>query len=71
MKVLRVPDVVERTGLSRTTIWRRVRAGKFPAPVVLGTTVLGVQTIGWVESEIDDWIAALPRRTYEENSGAG
>ena len=57
--MLRPPQVVRRTGLSRTTIWRRVRAGKFPAP-----TVLGVNAIGWPASAIDEWLAARPRRNY-------
>ena len=35
-RILRIPEVVEITGLSRTTIWRRVKSGDFPAPVRLG-----------------------------------
>ena len=40
--MLRAAEVMARVGLSRTTIWRRVRAGTFPAPVELG-----VNSIGW------------------------
>ncbi len=58
-KMLRPPEVMARTGLSRTTIWRRVRADTFPAP-----TELGENSIGWPESEISDWLAKRPRRTY-------
>ena len=57
--MLRPPEVMTRTGLSRTTIWRRVRAGTFPAP-----TELGENSIGWPESEITSWLAKRPRRTY-------
>ncbi len=57
--MLRPPEVMTRTGLSRTTIWRRVRAGTFPAP-----TELGENSIGWPESEIATWLANRPRRTY-------
>lgn len=57
--MLRAPEVMVRTGLSRTTIWRRVRAGTFPAPVQLGEN-----SIGWPESEITAWLAERPHRTY-------
>ncbi len=57
--ILRPPEVLIRTGLSRTTIWRRVRAGTFPAPIELGEN-----SIGWPESEITAWLANRPRRTY-------
>ncbi len=58
-QMLRAPEVMARTGLSRVTIWRRVRAGTFPAP-----TELGENSIGWTESEIIAWLANRPRRTY-------
>ncbi len=58
-QMLRAPEVMARTGLSRVTIWRRVRAGTFPAPVQLG-----VNSIGWPASEITAWLANRPRRTY-------
>ncbi len=57
--MLRPPEVMKCTGLSRTTLWRRVRAGTFPAP-----TELGANSIGWPESEITAWLANRPRRTY-------
>ena len=58
-RMLRAPEVGERTGLSRITIWRKVRAGTFPPPIELGPN-----TIGWLESVIDDWLANRPQRTY-------
>ncbi len=57
--MLRPPEVMARTGLSRTTIWRRVKAGKFPAPLVLGEN-----SIGWTAQSIEDWLKSRPRRTY-------
>ena len=57
--MLRAPQVMARTGLSRSTIWRRVRAGAFPAPVQLGEN-----SIGWPASEIATWLESQPRRTY-------
>ena len=53
-RILRTPEVVRVTGLSKTTIWRRVRSGDFPAPVKLGS--LTTRSIGWREEEIERWI---------------
>ena len=57
--MLRPHDVMVRTGLSRTTIWRAVRAGTFPAPLELGEN-----SIGWPAAVIDDWLKSRPRRNY-------
>lgn len=56
-EMLRYPEVERRTGLSLVTIWRRVRAGTFPAP-----RELGLNSVGWPESEIAEWVANRPRR---------
>ena len=58
-QMLRAPEVMARTGLSRVTIWRRVRAGTFPAPVELGAN-----SIGWPATEISAWLESRLRRTY-------
>ena len=58
-RMLRAPEVMARTGLSRTTIWRQVKAGTFPAPYELGKN-----SIGWPSSSISTWIKARARRTY-------
>jgi prophage regulatory protein len=33
MRFIKMSDVIERVGLSRTTLWRRTRAGEFPKPI--------------------------------------
>jgi prophage regulatory protein len=50
--ILRLPAVKVRTGLSRSSIYLWISKGKFPAPVSLGA-----RAVGWVESEVDDWVA--------------
>jgi prophage regulatory protein len=52
-KILRKPAVVERVGLSATTIWRLTRAKKFPPPVRLSEN-----TVGWYEHDIEGWLQA-------------
>lgn len=54
-RILRLKEVIERVGLSTATIYRRMAAGLFPRGVRLG----GSRTVGWRESEINAWIAAL------------
>ena len=49
--ILRRRQVEARTGLSRTTIYNRIRAGTFPAQISLGE-----RSVGWIESEIDAWL---------------
>jgi prophage regulatory protein len=49
-RVLRWPEVHALTGLSRTTVWREVRAGRFPRPINPTPT-----TTGWFESQIAGW----------------
>ena len=51
MRFLRTADVVSRTGLSRTTIWRMERSGRFPRRRQLGSTA-----VGWLEKEVEQWI---------------
>lgn len=49
--ILRLPTVKARTGLSRSTIYLRISEGIFPKPVSLGG-----RAVGWIESEINDWL---------------
>jgi len=52
MTILRLPMVIARVGLSRSTIYKFIESGGFPRPVHLGP-----RAVGWIESEIDEWIA--------------
>lgn len=53
MRIIRLKDVIERTGLARSTIYQHVANGTFPTPVPLGD-----RAVGWVEREVQDWIMA-------------
>ena len=53
MHILRLPEVSQATGLSRSTIYRLVQAGNFPPSLKLTT-----RTIGWYSTDIETWIAA-------------
>jgi prophage regulatory protein len=45
--------VMDRTSLSRTTLWRLVRAGKFPAPIQVSAG-----RVAWSETALQQWIAS-------------
>ncbi len=64
--ILRFAQVRERTGLSRVTVYRRMRKGTFPAAIDLGDD--SVQ-LGWIEAEIDEWVANR-RRHIPRGHGA-
>jgi len=49
--VLRLPIVMARTGLSRSTIYAKVAAGEFPEPINLGG-----RAVGWLSDEIEGWL---------------
>ena len=51
IRFLRLPEVQQRTGLSRSTIYVRMDQGRFPQPVSLGA-----RAVGWIESEIEEWM---------------
>jgi prophage regulatory protein len=51
MRILRLKDVIEKTGLARSTIYKYVDAGIFPKPIPLGG-----RSVGWVDAEVHEWI---------------
>lgn len=53
-RLLRLPDVVEKTSLGKSTIYRLIHDGKFPKPI----KPTGM-TRAWRESDIDAWISGL------------
>ena len=52
LRLIRLREVQARTGVGRSTIYQRIRAGRFPEQVQLGNPYI----VGWVESEIQLWI---------------
>ncbi len=50
-KILRLKNVIEKTGLSRSTIYAYMKEGRFPQAIRLGA-----RAVGWNENDIDIWI---------------
>jgi len=50
-RVIRLPDVVNQTGLSRSTIYDYIKMGMFPKQIKLG-----IRAVGWYEDDIEKWL---------------
>lgn len=57
-KILRLPVVMARTGLSRSSIYRKISQQTFPNQVYLGT-----RSVGFIESEIEIWLSLQIERS--------
>ena len=52
-RLVRLPEVLHRTGQNTVDVYAGMKAGTFPKSVPIGK-----RTVGWVESEVETWIAA-------------
>ena len=52
-RILRLKDVIHKTGLSRSTIYAWIAEGNFPKPYKISE-----RSVRWREGEIDAWIAS-------------
>jgi len=66
LSILRRKEVQARTGLARSTIYHYIKTGTFPRPVPLGA-----RAVGWLESEVCDWIAERVRIARGDAKSAG
>lgn len=51
-RIIRLKTVLSRTGLSRSTIYRKIAEGTFPCQVKIS-----IHGAGWRESAVNHWIA--------------
>jgi len=58
---LKAPEVIKRSTLSRTTLWRLVRDGQFPTPYKIGPG-----SIAWKTSDYERWAADPENWTPEK-----
>jgi prophage regulatory protein len=67
--ILRRKQVQARTGLARSTMYQQIQDGTFPRPIPLGP-----RAVGWLESEVSNWIAErvrIARSDVESNADGG
>ena len=67
-RIVRLKTVLDRTGLSRSTVYRKIAEGTFPRQVKIS-----IHGAGWHESAIDRWVAnpAAYRADNDNEAGTG
>lgn len=50
-RILRLPEVLEKTGVRRSSIYAWMKDGSFPKQIKMG-----LRASGWIEQEVDEWI---------------
>ena len=60
-RLIRLPEVLRRTGYGRTSIYRKMEEGSFPRSVKLGgpledPNAFDSRAIAWIEEEIEKWV---------------
>lgn len=53
IRLLRLPEVMNKTGYGKAWIYRLINEGLFPPPIKIGS-----RAIAFVESEVDEWIVS-------------
>ncbi len=57
-KILRLKQVLDKTGLARSTTYDLIKKNSFPKPIKLGAKISG-----WLENEIEEWISAQIKKS--------
>jgi len=63
-RLIKLPEVKNRTGLGRSSIYGEIAAERFPSPIKIG-----LRSVAWIESEVTDWIERriAEQRTYPQD----
>ena len=57
-RLIKLPEVMWRTGLSRSSVYRKMEKGEFPKQVKQGEG-----GVAWWEHEVEDWMESLPQKS--------
>ena len=66
MRLIRLKEVMQVTGLARSTVYKYIAEEAFQKPVSLGE-----RCVGWVEDEVQDWVMAKIKERNLAQSPAG
>ena len=60
-RLIRLPEVLSRTGYGRATIYRKMEDGSFPKSIKLGgppldPSAFDSRAVAWIEDDVDQWI---------------
>lgn len=67
-RLLRLAEVLARTGLARSAVYAYIKSGAFPTPIPLAPES---RAVGWIEREIEEWIVAQIRAARGSEWGRG
>jgi prophage regulatory protein len=59
IKIYRLPEVLDLTGLCRSGVYKALTAKDFPEPVKLGK-----RAVGWLETDLMAWVQSRQKRKY-------
>lgn len=62
-KLLRLPEVMARTGVSRSWLYLSINRGTFPKQILIGS-----RAVGWIEEEVEGWIQDRIRCSRKQKS---
>ncbi len=62
---LRLPHVIQRTGMSRSAIYKMIAEGGFPEAVRIGT-----RAVAWIEADIESWSESRIAASKDRRRGA-
>lgn len=57
-RLIRLPEVMSKTGYGKAWIYKLISEGRFPKPVKIG-----IRATAFVESEVDEWIDKVIRQS--------
>jgi len=63
-QLVRLKEAIRLTSFSRSSIWRGIKDGTFPAPIKIGK-----RAIAFRQSELEQWIKSRPRVQLNNNGG--
>lgn len=64
LKVLRLNQVKDLAGMSRSLIYKLIGEGKFPKQIKLGS-----RSVGWYAHEVEDWLKSRSRAAHNWSEG--
>lgn len=64
-RILKLPDVIAMTALSRSSLYAYAKEGRFPVPIPLGP-----KAVGWKLSEVVAWIDERTKSRNSKQKGA-
>ena len=62
--IIKLQKVIDTTGLSRSSIYAMAAKGKFPQPIKLTD-----RAVGWLDSEVQEWIEVQAAKRTSEVGG--